>query len=67
MFSAFVLWVCADALFTDCQVSVPASWVGAESAAECDAAAPGLYLAAQRENRGMFLRGFCESQSSEQE
>jgi hypothetical protein len=65
MFTAFVLWVCTDALFTDCQVSVPESWVGATAPSECDTAAPELYARAQRDNPGKFIRGFCESSSQE--
>lgn len=67
MFSAFVVWVCTDALFTDCRVSVPASWSGYEAPAECDREAPALYEKARQENPGRFVRGFCETQSSEQE
>lgn len=69
MLAFFLVWSCTDALFTDCQVSAPASWQGPAAAVQCEEEAPRLAReeAAKPENYGRFLRTFCESQSSELE
>ena len=69
MLAFFLVWSCSDALFTDCQVSAPASWQGPAAIVECEVAAPELarQAAENPENAGRFLRAFCESQSIERE
>ena len=59
-----LLYLCADATRTDCQVVMADSWKGTHSYEQCSAAVPGLTEALTAPNRKLH-RFVCEIQGED--